>query len=289
MCDCSNEPIFKFVFNTSSLSFFEIPNLILSFVSISRHIYLHRLAAVLLKTLPSTVFNLGQNLDSNQAVLALQAVTIPSYQATATAETLDYVTNHILITAAGRRSNAQPVVIVMLGSESQNTQTEIQQSAASLQATGADVIVIGTNNSATLSLEMSIIASSPQNIYTLDQIQNMLGNKTAFETEFLSNWICVQATPTPLPTPTSTLPIPSSSTTLLQSTIRVSGSSIIAPTPTPTPVPFPSLTYCSQFLPTDVIVIISASGQTGADVFYQFTNLAATLATNLIDGNGIVR
>ena len=88
------------------------------------------------------------------------------------------------------------------------------------------------------------------------------------------------ATPTLMPTPSASLTAFSSpllSTTVLPST----------PAPTSTPIALPF--YCFPANEFDIIFLISASGQTGANTFYSFTNLAANLISALPMGTDCMR
>ena len=281
---------------------------------------------MLLETIPKVVFQLGQELDSSAAVDMLNAVPYVNYLATATGKTLDFVSTHMLDPVNGHRIGADTIVVALLAAQSQEGFAAVNASGENLRSQGAHVVVITTavtDGNVALEEEALSIAQSPSDVFSLDTLEAAIqqGN-SLFETEFMMDYFCLEnisstviptattvyssskiyssttaavigITPSlPLSSPLATLqsPFPTTSTFLPPTTsflLQVTPTTSFLPQVTPTPLP--SLTYCSQFLPTDVIVIISASGQTGADVFYQFTNLAATLATNLIDGNGIVR
>ena len=120
----------------------------------------------LLETIPKAVINLNQNLDSITAADILRGLVYQPYLATATASSLSFVQNKMLSVLAGRRPNAQALVFAMLGAESQESFAAVNASASSLHATGTDVIVIGTNSTPQLQLEMDTIATAISDVYS---------------------------------------------------------------------------------------------------------------------------
>ena len=96
-----------------------------------------RIAAALLQTIPKALFQLGQQLDSSFAAGVLDGLVFVDHRATATAQTLAFVRQRMLTPLQGRRPGAETLVVVMLGSESQDGLANVQQAAADLHGTGA--------------------------------------------------------------------------------------------------------------------------------------------------------
>jgi hypothetical protein len=216
------------------------------------------------------------------------------------------VANRLLNAQQGRRTNANALVIVMIGSESQDTDDELLASAEQLRSLGAQVVTVGTNDTAAVSHQMDVLAGSSRNVFTLEDMKTRAGNLSAFQNSVLASFVCNSTSNIFIPTssssiagaqssvpstttqPSSLAVAPSSSTSLAVALPSTSTAGAV-PTPLPTFTPFQPLTYCSQFAPTDIVFVISASGQTGATVFAQFVNLASIYAANLLDSNGAVR
>ena len=63
-------------------------------------------AAALLQTIPKALFQLGQQLDSAFAAGVLDGLVFVDHRATATSQTLDFVTQYMLTPLQGRRPTA---------------------------------------------------------------------------------------------------------------------------------------------------------------------------------------
>ena len=126
---------------------------------------------MLLQTIPQAVFTLADGLDAATATSRLQSLVFVDKKATATAQTLDFVAQRLLTPAQGRRMSAQALVVVMVGSESQDSMDALQQSVQELHSTGARVLVVGTSDTAQQSMEMELIASSATDVYQLSTME----------------------------------------------------------------------------------------------------------------------
>ena len=281
----------------------------------------NRIGAILLETIPSVVFQLGQNLNSIDANSELAGLQYVNYLATATGRTLDVVTNSMLTSVEGHRSNAQPIVLAMLGSKSQESVNTVNISAQSLHSLGAKVIVVenGMAGNALFEEEAIMIASQPSDIYSLGVLETALQQgQSMFEADFMQQYFCSQAPPstsihpTPSPTPSSYPVQPRVSSSIIgKSKTATSTAHLIShhsPTPTATfafssskphsssvlisssvakPSPTP-LSYC-QFLEADVVFVLDATGNTGKDVFSRFVSLAEHIINLLPAGGNAIR
>ena len=258
------------------------------------------MGAILLETIPKVVFQLGQQLNSIEANANLANLQYINYLATATGRTLDVVAQNMFSPIQGHRNNAQPIVVAMLASESQESVAIVNASAMNLRNSGAHVIVIenGVDGNALFLEEALMIASQPSDIFALDTLEAAWSQgQGIFEAEFMDEYFCAPvsssaSTILPTPSPSSSASIAqhftstsvgvvTTSTPAIMSTFPTS--SFAPPPPTPTPV-----TYCN-FLTTDVIFVISSSGDTGADVFNRFVTLAENIINLLPAGSGAVR
>lgn len=153
------------------------------------------MATALLQTIPQAVFTLADGLDGATAISRLQALAFVDKRATATAQTLDFVAQRLLTPAQGRRVGAQALVVVLVGSESQDSMDALQQSVQELHATGARVLVVGTNDTAQQSLEMQLIASSAADVYGLEAMETLAAANYSLGQQVLAPIICREAQP----------------------------------------------------------------------------------------------
>ena len=92
----------------------------------------------------------------------------------------------------------------------------------------------------------------------------------------------VEASAPPSPAPSSSLGgsvAPSAITSIGGSMQPTAATSLVSPTATPVPQPVPP--YCQAFVPTDVVVVLSASGKTGQALFDRFRSLSMALIRQL--------
>lgn len=155
----------------------------------------YRVATALLQTIPQAVFTLADGLDGATAISRLQALTFVDKRATATAQTLDFVAQRLLTPAQGRRVGAQALVVVLVGSESQDSMDALQQSVQELHATGARVLVVGTNDTAQQSMEMQLIASSAADVYNLETMETLAAANYSLGQQVLAPIICRETQP----------------------------------------------------------------------------------------------
>lgn len=276
----------------------------------------------MLQTIPEAVFTLGEQLDAAAAMQRLQSLAFVDRRATATAQTLDFVAQRVLSAALGRRSAVPAVVVIMAGSESQDTAEALQQAVSGLHGTGARVIVVGTASTTQEITEMELMASSASDVYEVGQLEGLVSlNASLLGQQLFAPFVCngtqpvasssaapVASSSTPLvsvqpsssvfvePSFDSALPVSTSSSVGELSTIGTAPSSSVIATTTPptttaptTTSTFPLPTYCSPFQTQDVVFVVSASGQTGADVFARFINLGVSMIQQLPGGTATTR
>ncbi len=266
-----------------------------------------RVAVVTLETIPRAVVSLSENLDIAAAYARIQDMQYPPDRATATSQTLDFVTTQVL---SQRRSNALSLVVAMIGSESQNALNEIEQAAATLHSTGARVMVVGTRGSAVQDKEMAAIATSSADLHYLDTMEALVLSSQLGPSLF--GPIVCNGT---FSSSSSSRTIASSSRTIASSSSRLGVSSTmlntVFPTPSPTRSSSPTIapsssvrssvgastslgpgglpTYCNPYVQQDIVFVLSASGQTGAGVFQQFKDLAMSMIDMVPAGTDAVR
>jgi hypothetical protein len=247
---------------------------------------LPRIGATLLQTIPEPVFQLGQQLSSAFAASVLEGLAYPPLRATATGQTLEFVAERMLTPLAGRRGDAAPLVVVMLGAESQESPGAVDQAGQLLRATGARVIVVGPGASVSSRLEdeMLAIANTPTDIFDLDTIEALVAQgETALQQQFLSGLVCEQtASSSVFPSAsiglTASLPPMPSSSLFFSPSLPAPQSTTQLFTPTPTPSPSATLLQTSLAQSPSIVSVSSSVLQQASSSLFFSPTLSSSLS-----------
>src|SRR5438105_683077 len=117
-----------------------------------------------MQSTPRALFQLGQQLDSSFAASVIDSITFVSQQTGATGAALDFVTQRMLSPLQGRRPDAETVVIVLLAAPSVDGPAAVQQSAGSLRAAGAHIVVVAADFASSASANASTRAAFQQEV-----------------------------------------------------------------------------------------------------------------------------